>query len=81
MLWKSKSLFSLDMFNLVSINKFQRPRLTFDLSAKFGHIGVPSTYSNIVNSETNRPIEIKFHMTTPYDWVSQNLYKLLWSHD
>ena len=33
-LWKSKSLFSLDMFNLVSINKFQRSRLIFDLSTK-----------------------------------------------
>ena len=38
------SLFSLDMFNLVSINKFQSSRLTFDLSAKDAHIGVPSTY-------------------------------------
>ena len=28
------------MFNLVSINKFQRSRLTFDLSAKVAHIGV-----------------------------------------
>ena len=39
-----KSLISLDMFNLVSINKFQRSRLTVDLSAKVAHIGVPSTY-------------------------------------
>ena len=38
-LLKPKKLFSLDMFNLVPINKFQRSRLTFDLSAK-----VPSTY-------------------------------------
>ena len=59
------------MFNLLSINKFQRPRLTFDFSAKVGHIGVPSTYLNIVNSETTRPIEIKFHMTTPYDWLAK----------
>ena len=41
---KPKSLFSLDMFNLVSINKFQRSRLIFDLSAKVAYIGVPSTY-------------------------------------
>ena len=34
------SLFSLDMFNLVSINKFQRSRLIFDLSAKVAYIGV-----------------------------------------
>ena len=45
-LWKPKSLFSLDMFNLVSINKFQRSRLIFDLSVKIAYIGVPSTYSN-----------------------------------
>ena len=32
------SLFSLDMFNLVSINKFQGSRLTVDLSAKVTHI-------------------------------------------
>ena len=28
----------------MSINKFQRSRLTFDLSAKGAHIGVPSMY-------------------------------------
>ena len=43
-LLKPKKLFSLDMFNLVPINKFQRSRLTFDLSAKVAHIGVPSSY-------------------------------------
>ena len=43
-LWKPKSLILLDMFNLVSINKFQRSRLTFELSAKVAQIGVPSTY-------------------------------------
>ena len=59
------------MFNLVSINKFQRSRLTFDLSAKVAHIGVPSTYLNIVFSETTRPIETKFHMTIPYDWLAK----------
>ena len=69
-LWKSRSLFTPDMFNLVSINKFQRSRLTFDLSAKVAHIGVPSTYQNKVFSETTLPIEIKFHMTTPYDWLA-----------
>ena len=46
-------------------------RLTFDLSAKVAHIGVPSTYLNIVFSETTRPMEIKFHMTTPYDWLAK----------
>ena len=52
----------------MAINKFQRSRLTFDLSAKVAHSGVPSTYLNVVFSETTRPMEIKFHMTTPYDW-------------
>ena len=44
------------MFNLV---------LTFDLSAKVAH----SMYLNIVFSETTRPIELKFHMMTTYDWL------------
>ena len=66
-LLKQKKLFSLDMFNLVPINKFQRSRLTFDFSAKVAHIGVPSTYKNIVFSQTTGPIEIKFRMITPYD--------------
>ena len=34
----------------MTINKFQRSRLTFDLSAKVAHIGVPSMYQNIVFS-------------------------------
>ena len=53
------------MFNLVSINKFQKSRLTFDLSAKVVH----STYLNIVFSDTTRPFEFKFHLTTSYDWL------------
>ena len=48
-----------------AINKFQRSRLTFDLSAKVTHIGGSSIYENTVFSETTRPIEIKFHMETP----------------
>ena len=56
----------------MAINKFQRSRLTFDLSAKVAHIGFPYTYLNIVFSETTRPIEIKIHMTTPYDWLAKN---------
>ena len=46
-MWRPKSLFSLDMFNLVSINKFQRSRLTrltFALSAKVTYIVVLSIY-------------------------------------
>ena len=43
---KPKTLFLLDMFlkktnETVAINRFQRSRLTFDLSAKVAHIGVP----------------------------------------
>ena len=41
---EARSLFSLHMFNLVTINKFQRSKLTFDVSAKVAHIGAPSTY-------------------------------------
>ena len=55
----------------MATNKFQRSRLAFDLSAKVAHIVVPSTYLNIVFSETTRPIEIKIHMTTPYDWLAK----------
>ena len=58
----------------MAINKFQRSRLTFDISAisaKVANIGVPSTYYNIVLSETTRPIEFKYHMTTPYDRLAK----------
>ena len=51
----------------MAINKLQRSRLTINFSAKVAHIGVPSTHSNIVFSKTTRPIELKFHMKTPYD--------------
>ena len=64
----------------MAINKFQRSRLAFDLSANVAHIGVPSSYLNIVFSETTSPMEIKFHMTTPYDWLAKictNCYGLM----
>ena len=51
----------------MAINKFQRSRLTFALSAKVAHIVVPSIYYNIVFSEIIGPIELKFHVKTPYD--------------
>ena len=51
----------------MAINKFQSSRLILNFSAKIAHIGVPSTHSNIVFSETTRPFELKFHMKTPYD--------------
>ena len=33
----------------MAINKFQRSRMTFDLSAKVSHIGVPSMYMTSVS--------------------------------
>ena len=55
----------------MAINKFQRSRLTFNFSAKVTHIGVLSTHYNIVSSETTRPIELNFHMKTPYDRLAK----------
>ena len=46
--------------------------MTFNFSAKVTHIGVPSTHQNIVSSETTRPIELKFHMKTPYDRLAKS---------
>ena len=51
----------------MAINKFQNSRLTFALSAKVAHFVVPSIYKNIVFSQTIGPIELKFHVKTPYD--------------
>ena len=67
------------MFNLVSINKHQRSMLTFDLSAKVARIGVPSTLLKHIFPETTWPIEIKFHMTTPYDWLAK-IYTNCYGH-
>ena len=55
----------------MAINKFQRSRLTFDFSAKVAHIGVPSTYQNIISSGATRPIELKFDMKTLYDRLAK----------
>ena len=55
----------------MAINKFQRSRLTFALSAKVTHIVVPSIYSNIVFSQTIGPIELKSHVKTPYDKLAK----------
>ena len=54
----------------MAINKFQRSRLTFDLSAKVAHIGVPPIYLNIVFSESIKPNELNFHMKIPYDKIA-----------
>ena len=63
----------------MAINKFQRSRLAFNFSAKVAHIGVPTTYQNIVSSETTRPFELKFHMKTPYDRLAK-IYTECTSH-
>ena len=51
----------------MAINKFQMSRLIFDLSAKTAHIGVASIYQIKVFSQTIGPIELTFHVKTPYD--------------
>ena len=56
------------MFNLVSINKFQRSRLTFQPCSL---ILESHQHIKTVFSETNWPIETKFHMTTPYDRLAK----------
>ena len=62
----------------MAINKFQRSRLTFDLLA-VAHIGVPSIYQNIVFSQIVGPIELKFHVKTPYAKLA-NFYTKYFSH-
>ena len=53
------------------INKFHMSKLTFYLSAKVAHIEVLSTYYNIVFSETTKPSDSNFHMTTTYDGIAK----------
>ena len=59
----------------MAINKVQRSRLTFELSANVDHIGVQSIYISKVFLETARPIELKFHMETPEVAGNECLYK------
>ena len=47
------------------------PKVKVDLSAKVTHIRVPSTHSTVF-SESTGPIELKFHMKTPYDRLAKN---------
>ena len=63
----------------MAINKFQRSRLTFALSAKVTHIMVPSIYQNLVFSQTIGPIELKFHVKTPND-KSAKFYTKYFGH-
>ena len=55
----------------MAINKFQRSRSTLNFSTKVAHIGVSSTHSNLVSSQTARPFELKFNMKTPYDRLAK----------
>ena len=36
-------------------------------SLRLPSVGRPSTFSNILSSETTGPIKLKFHLETPYD--------------
>ena len=63
----------------MAINKFQRSRFTFDLSAWIAHIGVPPIYLNIVSSQTIGPIELKFNVKTPYDKLA-TIYAKYYGH-
>ena len=63
----------------MAINKFQRSRLTFALSAKVAHIVVQAIYKNIVFSQTIGPIELKFRMKTPYDKLAK-IYTTFFGH-
>ena len=63
----------------MAINKFQRSRLTFALSAKVAHIVVQSIYLNIVFSQTIGPIELKFYVKTPND-KSAKIYTKYFGH-
>ena len=63
----------------MAINKFQRSRLTFALSAKVAHIVVPSIYLNIVFSQTIGQIELKFHVKTPYNKLAK-IYTKYFGH-
>ena len=59
----------------MAINKFQRSRLTFALSAKAAHIVLIS----IVFSQTISPIEINLHVKTPYSKLA-NIYTKYLGH-
>ena len=54
----------------MAINKFQRSRLTFDLSAK-SLILESHQYIKTVFSKTIGSIELKFHVKTPYDKLAK----------
>ena len=55
----------------VAINKLQRSRLTFYLSAKVLILESHQYIKTKVFSETIGPIELKFHMKTPYNKLAK----------
>ena len=62
----------------MAINKFQRSRLTFDLSAK-SLILESHQYIKTVFSQTIGLIELKFHVKTPYDKLAK-IYSKYFGH-
>ena len=62
----------------MAINKFQRSRLTFDLSAK-SLILESHQYIKTVFSQNFDPIELKFHVKTPYDKLAK-IYTKYFGH-
>ena len=63
--------FSLDMFNLVSINKLQRSRLIFDFSAKVAYIGSPT---NILKHSFLRQLSANWNQISydnSNDWLAK----------
>ena len=55
----------------MAINKFQRSKLTFDLSAKSLRLESHQIIIKKVFSQTIGPIELKFHVKTPYDKLAK----------
>ena len=59
------------MFNLMRQCLKNVPKVKVDLSVKVTHIRAPSTHSTVF-SESTGPIELKFHMKTPYNRLAKN---------
>ena len=63
----------------MAINKFQRSRLTFALSAKVAHIVVQSIYLNVFFPQTMGSIKLKFLVKTTYDKLAK-MYTKYFGH-
>ena len=59
----------------MAVNKFQRSRLTFDLSAK----SLILVYLNMIFSQTIGPIELKYNVKTPYAKLAK-IYSKYFGH-